>query len=165
MSHDQSAPIRPGPLYPHRRQALDEAVLFYTSVLVLEASAAVDVAGPTGLVRSQVMRTSNGSIRVPRRRPARLGELRTAPHVAFSTDRILDGPLLIVTPTGRRPHPPQELDAAVQRLEWVSNCQRELAVGSVKSVGERTGASRWLGLAQAVEVWRWRLWIGARRPR
>lgn len=43
----------------------DEAVLFATSVLALEADAVAEVPGPTGLVRSQVMRTADGSIRIP----------------------------------------------------------------------------------------------------
>ncbi|MFF0904523.1 UNVERIFIED_CONTAM: TIM barrel protein [Kocuria sp. CPCC 205316] len=46
-------------------QHYDEAVLFYTSVLALEAQAAQDVPGPSGLVRSQVMRSANGAVRMP----------------------------------------------------------------------------------------------------
>ena len=46
-------------------QHFDEAVLFYSSVLGLEPQAPLEVAGPIGLVRSQVMRTGR------RRRPAR----------------------------------------------------------------------------------------------
>ena len=46
-------------------QNYDEAVLFYTSVLALEAQAAQDVPGPSGLVRSQVMRSADGAVRMP----------------------------------------------------------------------------------------------------
>jgi 4-hydroxyphenylpyruvate dioxygenase len=74
-----------------RWQEFDEAVLFYTSVLGLDASVAVEVAGPTGLVRSQVMRTADGSIRVPLNvAPPVLERSGLPQHVAFSTDRIVD---------------------------------------------------------------------------
>ena len=74
-----------------RWQEFDEAVLFYTSVLGLDASVAVEVAGPTGLVRSQVMRTADGSIRVPLNvAPPVLENAGLPQHVAFSTDRIFD---------------------------------------------------------------------------
>jgi 4-hydroxyphenylpyruvate dioxygenase len=43
-----------------------------SSVFGLAADAPTEVAGPTGLVRSQVMRTADGSIRLP---------LNVAPHV------------------------------------------------------------------------------------
>ena len=45
-------------------QHYDEAVLFYSSVLGLEAQAALEVAGPVGLVTSQVMRSRDGRIRL-----------------------------------------------------------------------------------------------------
>jgi 3-dehydroshikimate dehydratase len=74
-----------------RWQEFDEAVLFYTSVLGLDASVAVEVAGPTGLVRSQVMRTADGSIRLPLNLAPPVLESSGLPqHVAFSTDRIAD---------------------------------------------------------------------------
>jgi 4-hydroxyphenylpyruvate dioxygenase len=74
-----------------RWQEFDESVLFYTSVLGLDASVAVEVAGPTGLVRSQVMRTADGSIRVPLNvAPPVLESSGLPQHVAFSTDRIVD---------------------------------------------------------------------------
>ncbi|MFC5729388.1 MULTISPECIES: bifunctional sugar phosphate isomerase/epimerase/4-hydroxyphenylpyruvate dioxygenase family protein [Nocardioides] len=65
----------------------DEAVLFYTSVLGLTATPATEVASPHGLVRSRVMRTAAGRIRLP---------LNVAPavstaypeHVAFSCGDI-----------------------------------------------------------------------------
>lgn len=45
-------------------QEFDEAVLFNTSVLALEAEPASEVPGPRGLVRSQVMRTPDGAVRL-----------------------------------------------------------------------------------------------------
>jgi len=53
-------------------QTADEAVLFLASIFGLSADAPTEVAGPTGLVRSQVMRTADGSVRLP---------LNVAPHV------------------------------------------------------------------------------------
>jgi 4-hydroxyphenylpyruvate dioxygenase len=53
-------------------QTAEEAVLFLTSVFGLSADAPAEVPGPTGLVRSQVMRTADGAIRLP---------LNVAPHV------------------------------------------------------------------------------------
>src|SRR4029078_9317681 len=53
-------------------QTADEAVLFLTSIFGLPADAPTEVAGPTGLVRSQVMRTDDGVVRLP---------LNVAPHV------------------------------------------------------------------------------------
>jgi 4-hydroxyphenylpyruvate dioxygenase len=46
-------------------QDFDEAVLFMSSALSLEADAPAEVPGPQGLIRSQVMRTPDGIIRVP----------------------------------------------------------------------------------------------------
>jgi 4-hydroxyphenylpyruvate dioxygenase len=48
----------------HGWDAHDEAVLFYTSVLGLEKPTATEAAGPQGLVRSQVMRTPSGAVRI-----------------------------------------------------------------------------------------------------
>ena len=42
----------------------DEAVLFYTTVLGLQSPTATEAAGPQGLVRSQVMRTADGAVRI-----------------------------------------------------------------------------------------------------
>lgn len=53
-------------------QTAEDAVLFLTSVFGLTPDAPAEVPGPTGLVRSQVMRTADGSIRLP---------LNVAPHV------------------------------------------------------------------------------------
>ncbi|GAA1907061.1 dehydroshikimate dehydratase QsuB [Nocardioides lentus] len=46
-------------------QDFDEAVLFWTSVLGLSSGASTEVPGPAGLVRSQVMRTDDGTVRIP----------------------------------------------------------------------------------------------------
>ncbi|WP_285101986.1 sugar phosphate isomerase/epimerase and 4-hydroxyphenylpyruvate domain-containing protein [Promicromonospora sp. MEB111] len=48
----------------HGWDAHDEAVLFYTSVLGLQKPTATEAAGPQGLVRSQVMRTGSGGVRI-----------------------------------------------------------------------------------------------------
>ena len=72
-------------------QSFDEAVLFYSSVLALESGTSQDVAAPTGLVRSQVVRSGDGAVRLA---------LNLAPHafehpqgfpqhMAFSTDDAL----------------------------------------------------------------------------
>lgn len=70
----------------------DEAVLFYTSLLALHAQAANDVPSPSGLVRSQVMASSDGTIRMPLNlapRPAESPETLSYPeHVALSCDDI-----------------------------------------------------------------------------
>lgn len=46
-------------------QDFDEAVLFMSSALSLHAEPPADVPGPQGLIRSQVMRTPDGIVRVP----------------------------------------------------------------------------------------------------
>lgn len=46
-------------------QHRDEAVLFFTSLLALQAMPSQDVPGPAGLVRSQVMRSSDDAVRMP----------------------------------------------------------------------------------------------------
>ena len=48
----------------HPWQSFDEAVLFYSSVLSLQAGSSQEVAAPTGLVRSQVVRSSDGAVRL-----------------------------------------------------------------------------------------------------
>lgn len=45
-------------------QHFDEAVLFYTSALALEPAPFAEVPSPTGLVRSQVMQTSDRAVRL-----------------------------------------------------------------------------------------------------
>lgn len=49
----------------HTWDTHDEAVLFYTSVVGLEGPPVTEVASPHGLVRSQVMGTVDGSVRLP----------------------------------------------------------------------------------------------------
>ncbi len=57
-------------------QTAQDAVLFLTSIFGLDADAPTEVPGPTGLVRSQVLRTADGAIRIP---------LNVAPHVMDET--------------------------------------------------------------------------------
>jgi 4-hydroxyphenylpyruvate dioxygenase len=45
-------------------QHFDEAVLFYTSALALEPQPFAEVPSPSGLIRSQVMQTSDGAVRL-----------------------------------------------------------------------------------------------------
>ncbi len=67
-------------------QDFDEAILFYTSVLGLSAAPATEVAGPRGLVRSQVMSTADGRIRLPLNvAPPVLDEAGLPQHVAFAS--------------------------------------------------------------------------------
>ena len=48
----------------HPWQNFDEAVLFYSGVLSLRSGSSQDVAAPTGLVRSQVVRSDDGAVRL-----------------------------------------------------------------------------------------------------
>ena len=69
----------------------DAAVLFCTSVLALDPQPGLDVAAPTGLVRSQVMSTADGVVRlVLNLSPAETAGSRVhSQHVAFaSSDAI-----------------------------------------------------------------------------
>jgi 4-hydroxyphenylpyruvate dioxygenase len=68
---DHGRPYEPGEItgvdhinVSHGWDAHDEAVLFYTSVLGLEKPTVTEAAGPQGLVRSQVMRTPSGAVRI-----------------------------------------------------------------------------------------------------
>lgn len=75
-------------------QSFDESVLFLASVLSLDPAPSVDVASPQGLVRSQVMRTSDGCVRVALNVAPPIVEqerdrLRQAQHVAFSCDDLV----------------------------------------------------------------------------
>ncbi|RYP87760.1 sugar phosphate isomerase/epimerase and 4-hydroxyphenylpyruvate domain-containing protein [Nocardioides guangzhouensis] len=70
-------------------QHYDEAVLFYSSVLGLAPQAPLDVAGPAGLVRSKVMRSADGRIRLALNlQPAGLRD-RLPQHVAFACDDVV----------------------------------------------------------------------------
>ena len=65
-------------------------MLFYSSVLGLAPQAQPDVAGPVGLVRSQVMRSADGAVRLALNVPRRLGLHSGLPqHVAFVCDDIV----------------------------------------------------------------------------
>lgn len=70
----------------------DSAVLFYTSLLSLGAQESLEVAAPLGLVRSQVMRSTSGSVRLALNVfPPRDEATKPAPapqHIAFATDDI-----------------------------------------------------------------------------
>ncbi|MDF2825201.1 MAG: 4-hydroxyphenylpyruvate dioxygenase, partial [Mycobacterium sp.] len=71
-------------------QRADDAVLFLSSVFGLSADAPAEVPGPTGLVRSQVMRTSDGSVRLPLNvAPHALSSSGLAQHVAFGCTDVL----------------------------------------------------------------------------
>ncbi|MGK2870437.1 MAG: VOC family protein, partial [Mycobacterium sp.] len=66
----------------------EDAVLFLTSVFGLVADAPAEVPGPTGLVRSQVMRTADSAVRMPLNvAPHILDGL--AQHVAFACDDVI----------------------------------------------------------------------------
>ena len=69
-------------------QDFDEAVLFYTSVLGLASGASTDVPGPSGLVRSQVMRTEDGVLRIPLNMAPPTAPL-PAQHVAIACDDVV----------------------------------------------------------------------------
>jgi 4-hydroxyphenylpyruvate dioxygenase len=71
----------------HPWHRFDEAVLFYGSVLALQPQPTVEVAGPVGLVRSQVMRTRGGEVRLVLNVAPLLESDREEPqpqHVAFA---------------------------------------------------------------------------------
>ena len=69
-------------------QHYDEAVLFHASLLALETQSSTEVAGPAGLVRSQVMRSTDGSVRMPLNLLP-VGHPGLAQHVAFACDDVL----------------------------------------------------------------------------
>ncbi|MGC2939203.1 bifunctional sugar phosphate isomerase/epimerase/4-hydroxyphenylpyruvate dioxygenase family protein [Brevibacterium sp. FAM 24638] len=70
----------------------DEAVLFYTSLLALHAQSSNDVPSPSGLIRSQVMASSDGVIRMPLNLAPRSAESSVTgdypEHVALACDDI-----------------------------------------------------------------------------
>ncbi|MDT5084172.1 MAG: 4-hydroxyphenylpyruvate dioxygenase [Mycobacterium sp.] len=72
-------------------QTAEEAVLFLTSVFGLAADAPTEVAAPTGLVRSQVMRTADGAVRLPLNvAPHVLDESGMPQHIAFACDDVVE---------------------------------------------------------------------------
>lgn len=79
-------------------QHFDEAVLFYTSALALEPQPFAEVPSPSGLVRSQVMQTSDRAVRlvlnlapVLQQEPGQHGGARKSyqEHIAFAVDDLV----------------------------------------------------------------------------
>ena len=71
-------------------QTAEDAVLFLTSVFGLDADAPTEVPGPSGLVRSQVLRTADGAIRIPLNvAPHVLDEKSLPQHVAFGCSDVI----------------------------------------------------------------------------
>ncbi|HEX2174487.1 MAG TPA: TIM barrel protein [Nocardioidaceae bacterium] len=75
----------------HSWQHFDEAVLFYGSVLGLEAGARQEVAAPTGLVRSEVVRSRDGAVRLALNvAPMAFARDQGYPqHIAFTANDVL----------------------------------------------------------------------------
>jgi len=67
----------------------DEAVLFMSSVVSLVAESSAEVPGPLGLVRSQVMRTADGVVRLPMNLAPPTAPLPTR-HVAIRVDDVIE---------------------------------------------------------------------------
>jgi 4-hydroxyphenylpyruvate dioxygenase len=75
-------------------QHFDEAVLFYTSALALEPQPFAEVPSPSGLVRSQVMQTSDGAVRlVLNLAPVQQAQSEVRKtyqeHIAFAVDDLV----------------------------------------------------------------------------
>ncbi|MFH8249833.1 bifunctional sugar phosphate isomerase/epimerase/4-hydroxyphenylpyruvate dioxygenase family protein [Microbacterium sp. B2969] len=73
-------------------QVIDEAILFFASVLELPTASSTEVASPQGLVQSRVIQSPDGSIRIPLNvSPPILSGRRAAlpQHVAFACDDIV----------------------------------------------------------------------------
>ncbi|KSU70710.1 4-hydroxyphenylpyruvate dioxygenase [Pseudarthrobacter enclensis] len=73
-------------------QHFDEAVLFYTSALALEPQPFAEVPSPSGLVRSQVMETTDGAVRLvlnlaPVQQAS--GHKTYQEHIAFAVDDLV----------------------------------------------------------------------------
>jgi 4-hydroxyphenylpyruvate dioxygenase len=72
-------------------QTADDAVLFITSVFGLSADAPAEVPGPTGLIRSQVMRNADGAVRLPLNvAPQVLDSAGLPQHVAFACSDVIE---------------------------------------------------------------------------
>lgn len=67
----------------------DEAVLFNSSVIGLDTESSEDVAGPSGLVRSQVMRTKDGLVRLAMNLAPPTSPIQER-HVAFHCQDAVD---------------------------------------------------------------------------
>ncbi|MDP9889250.1 bifunctional sugar phosphate isomerase/epimerase/4-hydroxyphenylpyruvate dioxygenase family protein [Pseudarthrobacter enclensis] len=75
-------------------QHFDEAVLFYASALALEPQPFAEVPSPSGLVRSQVMQTSNGAVRLvlnlaPIQQARNEARKTYQEHIAFAVDDLV----------------------------------------------------------------------------
>jgi 4-hydroxyphenylpyruvate dioxygenase len=76
-------------------QHFDEAVLFYTSALALEPQPFAEVPSPSGLVRSQIMQTSDGAVRLVlnlapvQQSPAQQAHKTYQEHIAFAVDDLV----------------------------------------------------------------------------
>lgn len=76
-------------------QHFDEAVLFYTSALALEPQPFAEVPSPSGLVRSQVMQTSDGAVRLVlnlapvQQSPAQQAHKTYQEHIAFAVEDLV----------------------------------------------------------------------------
>jgi 4-hydroxyphenylpyruvate dioxygenase len=71
-------------------QTFDDAVLFFTSVFGLSADVPTEVPGPSGLVRSQSMRTADDAVRLLLNvAPHILDEANMPQHVAFSCSDVV----------------------------------------------------------------------------
>jgi 4-hydroxyphenylpyruvate dioxygenase len=72
-------------------QHFDAAVLFFHSVLDLRVEASIEVAAPVGLVRSQVLHSANGILRIALNLvPSGASEAAILPqHIAFATSDVL----------------------------------------------------------------------------
>ncbi|UKA66782.1 TIM barrel protein [Arthrobacter sp. FW306-05-C] len=75
-------------------QHFDEAVLFYTSALALEPQPFAEVPSPSGLVRSQVMQTSDGAVRLvlnlaPIQQARNEARKTYQEHIAFAVDDLV----------------------------------------------------------------------------
>ena len=72
-------------------QHFDAAVLFFRSVLDLRAEASIEVAAPVGLVRSQVLRSADGVLRIALNLvPSGAADDAILPqHIAFATSDVL----------------------------------------------------------------------------
>jgi 4-hydroxyphenylpyruvate dioxygenase len=92
--------IGPGAVIDHVNlaqpwQHFDEAVLFYTSALALEPQPFAEVPSPSGLVRSQVMQTSDGAVRLVlnlapnQQAPAQQAHKTYQEHIAFAVGDLV----------------------------------------------------------------------------
>jgi 4-hydroxyphenylpyruvate dioxygenase len=97
---EQSSSTGPGAVIDHVNlaqpwQHFDEAVLFYTSALALEPQPFAEVPSPSGLVRSQVMQTSDGAVRLVlnlapnQQAPAQQAHKTYQEHIAFAVDDLV----------------------------------------------------------------------------